>query len=57
LSWPVWAEGFNLQTSASTVLAPGNWTNVVATLQTNASDIVITLPVSETTKFFRLHHP
>jgi len=57
LSWPVWAQGFDLQTSDSNVLVLVNWTNVVGTLQTNAGNIVLTIPASETTKFFRLHRP
>lgn len=55
LSWPAWADGFNLQSKDS--LSSGNWSNVVGTLQTNGSVLSLTLPISGESKYFRLHHP
>jgi hypothetical protein len=55
LSWPTWADGFNLQSKDS--LSSGSWSNVIGTLQTNGGVLSITLPVSGESKYFRLHHP
>jgi hypothetical protein len=57
LSWPVWAGDFTLQ-AAGSLTPPINWTNVPVTLQTNGSNIEITLPAATDQQlFFRLYHP
>jgi hypothetical protein len=56
LAWPTWAASFNLQ-SSSNLLSAGGWTNVLATAQTNGSDLEVTLPILEGTEFFRLQNP
>ena len=55
LAWPEWAATFNLQAAGSTLT--GSWTNITAPLQTNAGNIVVTLPVAGETRYFRLQHP
>jgi hypothetical protein len=57
VAWPTWAADFNLQAAEDGALSAGSWTNVTATLQTNGSDIQLTVPISGETKYFRLHRP
>jgi FG-GAP-like repeat/Immunoglobulin domain/IPT/TIG domain/Immunoglobulin I-set domain len=57
VSWPVWAEGFNLQACANSSLTAGVWTNVVTTMQTNGENIAVTVPIADQAKYFRLQHP
>ena len=55
LTWPEWAATFSLQAEEGAVA--GNWTNVVAPLQTNNGNIILSVPVAGQTKYFRLHTP
>ncbi len=57
IAWPLWAEGFDLQVSVSNSLPANSWSNVVITLQTNAGNRTVTLPLSLTRRYFRLQHP
>jgi len=54
LSWPAPAPGFNLESSLN--LGLGNWSGVNASLVTNTNSISVTIPVTGTQQFFRLHH-
>jgi hypothetical protein len=55
LSWPVWAEGFSVQ--SRDLLLSRNWTNVSGTVQTNVGNLTLTVPVTGEAKYFRLYHP
>ena len=57
LSWPVWAEGFNLQACGSNTPASGNWTNMNPATQTNSGVVSTTFPLPGEAKYFRLNHP
>lgn len=57
LSWPVSAAAFELQTAAGGALLTGPWTSVAAGRQTNAAQIVVTLPLENRTQFYRLRSP
>ncbi len=57
ISWPLTVDGFALQVSATNSLSAMVWTNVVATPVTNGSEVTVTLPVTDDTKFFRLRRP
>jgi hypothetical protein len=56
ITWPAWAAGFALQTCDGSSFSAGAWTNVVTALQTNGSNVEVTLPVSGDAQFFRLQH-
>ena len=57
LGWPV-ANGTGYTLYSSTNLAaPGSWTNVAATVQTNGGQYVVTLLPDAVTRFFRLQKP
>jgi hypothetical protein len=54
LSWPLWASNFILQ-EASGDLSPGmNWSSPGVTPAATTNANVVTLPLSSTTKFYRL---
>jgi hypothetical protein len=55
LSWPASASGFNLESSDS--LTSTNWNGVGLTSVTNATDISVTVPISDGQAFYRLRHP
>jgi len=55
LTWPVWAADFALQSADGGIT--GGWANVNAPSQTNGGNLVVTLPITSDTKFFRLQHP
>ena len=57
LSWTVSASAFELQTAAGGALLTGPWTNVAADRQTNAAEIIVTLPLENKTQFYRLRGP
>jgi len=54
LSWPLWATNFVLQEADGTLLPPLTWSNVPAGLTITNNVAVVTLPISGTTKFYRL---
>ena len=57
LAWPV-ASGTGYTLYSSTDLtAPGSWTNVAATVQTNGGQYVVTILPDAITRFFRLQKP
>jgi uncharacterized repeat protein (TIGR03803 family) len=53
LSWPLWAAGFKVQ--SCTNLSAGNWQSVSASPTTNGQTLSLTLPLTQTCGFFRLH--
>jgi len=55
LSWPASASGFSLESSDS--LTSPNWSGVGLTPITNATDITVTIPLSNSPAFYRLRHP
>jgi hypothetical protein len=54
LSWPLAATGYQLQ-SATNLLAPVAWAIVTNSPATNGGQLVLSLPVSGTQRYFRLH--
>lgn len=54
MSWPIAASGYFLESSA--VFGTNSWTTVSSPLQTNSSNISITLPATGPQQFYRLHH-
>jgi lysophospholipase L1-like esterase len=57
LSWPVaGGTGYTLYSSTD-LAAPGSWTLVAATVQTNGGQYVVTLSPDAVTRFFRLQKP
>ncbi|MDB6023031.1 MAG: hypothetical protein JWQ04_2888, partial [Pedosphaera sp.] len=57
VTWPVWASGFNLQSSRGGPASPGSWTNLAAALQTNGLDLSAAFPITNGQQFFRLAYP
>jgi hypothetical protein len=58
ISWPIYPTGFRLE--ATTNLAPPvSWASVSAPVfvDTNSSQNLVTVPISETNQFFRLQRP
>ena len=56
LSWPLWASNFVPQ-SADAVLPPVTWTNVAGSVVVSNGENVVTLPMTGSTKFYRLSSP
>ena len=56
LSWPTGAANFKLQ-GADTLTPVTAWSNLVTTLETNGDKIMVTLPASKQSQFFRLSRP
>jgi hypothetical protein len=56
LSWPPPATGFVLQQNGN-LANPSGWAPVVATPQTNANQISVTIPLQSGNTFFRLRKP
>ena len=56
LSWPTWAANFKLQ-GADTLTPVTVWSNLAITLETNTDKIIVTLPASKSSQFFRLSQP
>jgi hypothetical protein len=56
LSWPPPATGFVLQQNGN-LANPSGWAPVVATPQTNANQISVTIPFQSGNTFFRLRKP
>ena len=54
LSWPLWATNFTLQEATSGSVSSLNWTNVSATIGVINNEAAVTLPVTGTTKLYRL---
>jgi hypothetical protein len=55
ITWPASATGFLLEGCDS--FFPANWTTVDTTPVTNTSEVAVTLPLSSSQKYYRLHHP
>jgi hypothetical protein len=55
LSWPLWATNFTLQEADGTLLPSLTWSNVPTVLTITNNSAVVTLPISGTTRFYRLH--
>jgi hypothetical protein len=55
VSWPAPAIGFVLEGRDSSTST--NWTTVDATPVTNSTQVTVTLPISSSQAFYRLHHP
>ncbi len=53
LSWPSAAEGFDLE---YTPVLGGNWSVVSGSAVTNGSVVSLTVPVSNSGGYYRLHH-
>lgn len=56
LSWPASAANFKLQ-GADTLTPLTVWSNLAVTLETNSDKIIVTVPVSKSSQFFRLMRP
>jgi hypothetical protein len=56
LSWPTGAANFKLQ-GADTLTPVTVWSNLAVTLETNGDKIMVTLPASKPSQFFRLSQP
>lgn len=56
LSWPTGAANYKLQ-GADTLTPVTAWSNLVVTLETNGDKIMVTLPASKPSQFFRLSQP
>ena len=54
LSWPVWATNFTLQEADGTLLPNLTWSNVPTAFSITNNAAVVTLPISGTTKLYRL---
>jgi hypothetical protein len=54
LSWPLWATNFTLQEADGALLPSLIWSNVPVALSITNNAAVVTLPISGTTKFYRL---
>lgn len=54
LSWPLAATGYQLQ-SATNLSIPVVWANVTNSPATNGNQLMLSLPVSATQHYFRLH--
>lgn len=54
LSWPLWATHFALQQSAGGPLSTATWTNMSVTVGVSNNENVVTLPMDDVMKFFRL---
>jgi hypothetical protein len=54
LSWPLWATNFVLQEADGTLMPSLTWSNVPAAFSVTNNAAVVTLPISGTTKFYRL---
>jgi len=56
LSWPTGAANYKLQ-GADTLTPVTVWSNLAVTLETNGDKIMVTLPASKPSQFFRLSQP
>jgi hypothetical protein len=58
ISWPIYPTGFRLE-AATTLTPPVSWSTVSApvVVDTNTSQNLVTVPLSETNQFFRLQRP
>lgn len=56
LSWPTGVANFKLQ-GADTLTPVTVWSNLAVTLETNGDKIMVTLPASKPSQFFRLSQP
>jgi hypothetical protein len=54
LSWPLWATNFVLQEADGTLMPSLNWSNVAVAFSVTNDAAIVTLPISGTTKFYRL---
>jgi hypothetical protein len=54
LSWPLWATNFVLQEADGTLLPSLTWSNVPAALTITNNEALVSLPITGTTKFYRL---
>ena len=56
VAWPTWATGFTLE-SAVDLLSTNGWASAGGGQQTNGESVIMTVPASPNTRFFRLKHP
>jgi hypothetical protein len=56
LAWPALASGFNLQSSTNTAF-PGGWADLPDVPQPVGGNLMVSLPLSVQTTYFRLRHP
>ncbi len=54
LSWSQWANNFVLQQNGALSRSGSGWTNVTATIVTNATQNLVTVPLSGNAQFYRL---
>jgi hypothetical protein len=54
LSWPLWATNFALQEAEGALLPSLTWSNVPTAFAITNNSAVVSLPISGTTKFYRL---
>jgi hypothetical protein len=57
LSWPLWATNFVLQTPEDAFASPVIWTNLSVTAGVSNNENVVTLPLSDELKLYRLFQP
>ncbi len=56
LVWPALASGFNLQSSTNTAF-PAGWGDLPNVPQPVGGNLIVTLPLTDQTTYFRLRHP
>jgi len=57
LAWPVWAAAYRLQEAHGATSAQLNWTTLPNNTVTNGNENVVTLPLGDGTRFYRLWRP
>jgi hypothetical protein len=57
LSWPASATNYVLQEFSNPSLTAGSWTSVQATATIKNNENQVVIPVSGTSRFYRLYHP
>ncbi len=57
LSWPLWATNFVLQQAEGSWTSPTNWTQLEIGIGTTADENVVTMPLSDGVRFYRLYRP
>ena len=57
LAWPLWASNFVAQETGSLPTNSDAWSNVAATVSQTATENVVTVPSTNSAKFFRLFLP
>ena len=56
LAWPLWATNFALQEADGATMPSLVWTNLNRPFTVSTNSALVTMPLSSTTKFYRLKH-